>query len=370
MDIELYDVEDFVCDETFQQYCLGSKAQSIVFWTRWLQDHPDKAELIDQARKLVMILSAGQGNKMDQLKQLRQGIQQQEAFKSTLGMLQPAAAALPGINVKRHRVVKLITYVSGIAALFAVVFLFYYRSTGRHGLALLQNSKPLLFNSGNLQRKTIVLEDGTVVTLRQNSSLQLSDNYNEAVRDVRLVGEAFFDVKHNAARPFIVHTRFSNIKVLGTVFNVKAYPGSGFTETALFRGKVQVDLLQGSKRRFILTPNQKLLAQPANPSPTKLNESTPVYVIQPIKSTLASHHADELTWTRNRLQIDNESLEQIALKLQNWYGIKIVFADNEAKYYHYSGTFESENILKALEALQLSYSFDFKVEQDKIIISK
>jgi len=56
--------------------------------------------------------------------------------------------------------------------------------------------------------------------------------------------------------------------------------------------------------------------------------------------------------------------------LQSWYGIPIVFTDSTVKGYRYSGTFESETVVKALEALQLSYPFNFRIEKDTIIIGK
>ncbi|WP_425549818.1 FecR domain-containing protein [Chitinophaga oryziterrae] len=68
--------------------------------------------------------------------------------------------------------------------------------------------------------------------------------------------------------------------------------------------------------------------------------------------------------------MDNEPLEEIAKKLEKWYGIPVIFSDEAIKSYRYSGTFESESIIKALEALQLSYPFNFKVNNNVIVISK
>ncbi|WP_315814782.1 DUF4974 domain-containing protein [Paraflavitalea speifideaquila] len=92
--------------------------------------------------------------------------------------------------------------------------------------------------------------------------------------------------------------------------------------------------------------------------------------IVPMTVDPSNHKAKEIAWIRNRLKIEDEPLVAIAAKLQQWYGIGIAFADDTVKTYRYSGTFESETVVKALEALQLSYPFNFQVEKEKIIISK
>jgi transmembrane sensor len=92
--------------------------------------------------------------------------------------------------------------------------------------------------------------------------------------------------------------------------------------------------------------------------------------IVPMSVDPVNHKAQEIAWIRNRLKIEDEPLEAIASKLQQWYGIEISFADSTVKTYRYSGTFESETVVKALEALQLSYPFNFQVDKEKIIISK
>jgi ferric-dicitrate binding protein FerR (iron transport regulator) len=180
-----------------------------------------------------------------------------------------------------------------------------------------------------------------------------------------LSGEAFFDVAHNEQRPFIVHTSEVNIEVLGTVFNVSAYPGNAHTETSLFRGKVAVSRNDNPGEKVILSPSQKLIftrtGATAGANPFKVVSMLP----DPV-----THKAKEIAWVRNRLKIEDEPLETIASKLQEWYGISIRFADDEVKAYRYSGTFESESVVKALEALQLSYPFNFRVEKEQIVISK
>src|SRR5690606_22571909 len=92
------------------------------------------------------------------------------------------------------------------------------------------------------ERKSIQLPDGTKVMLNAGSTIHIAADFNATSRQLTLVGEAFFDVVHNAEKPFIIHTGAMDIKVLGTVFNVRAYPGDKTSETSLLKGSVEVTL--------------------------------------------------------------------------------------------------------------------------------
>ena len=100
-----------------------------------------------------------------------------------------------------------------------------------------QKAEKLLSTKGSRSRS--LLPDGTTVWLNAGSKLYYENDFN-GTREVRLEGEAFFDVVKQTDRPFIVHTSGIDIKVLGTAFNVKSYPEDKTVETTLYRGLVQV----------------------------------------------------------------------------------------------------------------------------------
>ncbi len=224
-------------------------------------------------------------------------------------------------------------------------------------------------NSGDQNRKTVVLSDGSVIILHRNSTITLAADFSSVKRELTLSGEAFFDITHNQSHPFTVHTAELDIQVLGTEFNVKAYPGDVQTETSLFRGKVAISKKGFPHEKTILRPNEKMIFTNGFAlTPTSISKK--LFNVIPIVHDTATNKAKEIEWIHSRLIIDDEPLETIAARLQKWYGINIVFSDEETKNYRYSGTFESETVVQALEALQLSYPFRFKVEGEKITISK
>lgn len=106
------------------------------------------------------------------------------------------------------------------------------------------------------QQKEILLADGTKVVLNQNSQLVFPESFEGNNRKVRLTGEAYFNVSHNPDKPFLIQTEEATVKVLGTSFNVRAYPSESFTEVEVESGKVAFNLTD-SKNQVILTANEK-----------------------------------------------------------------------------------------------------------------
>lgn len=355
-----FEAADFACDESFQRYCLEENDTDVLFWESWIASHPEKAAVVEEARYMIGVLSARQGSRLEQLKHLKDGIARYD-------LLHMALEEAPGRNASpsARRTSSLFKYAAAMAGMILLAGAIYLFSRHSTPADITSPKNSVVINAGSDPRKTVVLPDGSSIILRKNSSVELAAGFNEANRKLTLTGEAFFDVTQHAQYPFIVHTAAFDIKVLGTVFNVSAYAGSHEAETALFKGKVEVTLAGKPEEKIVLQPNQKLTTNAVTlPTPAA------PFKIVPLDADPVNHKAREIAWVRNRLEIENEPLEVIAGRLEKWYGIKVSFADEAVKHYRYSGTFESETILKALDALQLSYPFNFKMVNGEIIISK
>ena len=123
-----------------------------------------------------------------------------------------------------------------------------------------KGQKQEIIEAQNGSRSRSVLPDGSTVWLNAGSKLYYENDFTGATREVRLEGEAFFDVVKKTDRPFIVHTSGIDIKVLGTAFNVKSYPEDKTVETTLYRGSVKVFRHEESETGAIhLKPNEKLI---------------------------------------------------------------------------------------------------------------
>lgn len=362
MDYDNYDIEDFACEHSFQQYCKGEDPEAIAFWEDWTRKNPARREIIDAARKLVMILNAGQEKRADQLSRLQKGLQQRQILENKLDIKKSESYPF-------RRAAK---YISGIAATIIIAAGLYFLQNKRYPkdeqVSRYYNQSKS-FRTGKSERKTIVLPDGTFITLNHNSFLLLPADFGKQVREVHLRGEGFFDVKQDPVHPFLVHTNTVTVKVLGTTFNLKAHPAeAGITETTLLKGIVEVELNQGSQKKYLLRAGQKIRTV-AHTGKSAIAAGNIQAQISPLSKEGVLYRPAETSWTRSRIELSNEKLSDIALKLGKWYGIRIEFGDENVKDLRYSGTFESETIAEALEALQLSYPFNFKAENEKIIIT-
>src|SRR5687767_10483603 len=101
-------------------------------------------------------------------------------------------------------------------------------------------------------RTDIVLPDGTKVWLNAGSKLTYDKSFGEVIRNVKLTGEAYFDVVHNSDKPFVIHTTAMDIKVLGTEFNVKSYPDERTAEASLIRGSIEVTLKDKRAEKIVM----------------------------------------------------------------------------------------------------------------------
>ena len=102
------------------------------------------------------------------------------------------------------------------------------------------------------------IKEKETLFINGGSKIVYDESYGDKVREIQLFGEAYFDVVHNAEKPFIIHTKQLNIKVLGTAFNVRAYQNDKTTEAALIRGSIEVSFPNRPNENLILKPNEKI----------------------------------------------------------------------------------------------------------------
>ncbi|WP_020531220.1 FecR family protein [Flexithrix dorotheae] len=207
------------------------------------------------------------------------------------------------------------------------------------------------------QKKTLTLPDGSVVKLNAGSSISFSQPFtNGGTRLVSLKGEAFFDVKKNKAHPFKVITENMEIKVLGTSFNVKAYPEDQNEKVALVEGKVSAyNKEQNENLVFneILMPDQTLSLNKVNGEVKKI----------PLQQA-------DIGWKDNVIYLNEAGFEEIMEVLSRWYGVKfeIEKGDRIKIPDRYVGKFENKSLMEVLEGLSFSIHFDYEFDNDKKII--
>lgn len=208
----------------------------------------------------------------------------------------------------------------------------------------------------------IILPDGTRVWLNAASSLSFSTSLDSSLgeRRTKLIGEAYFEVKKDKAHPFIVMTGKQELEVLGTHFNVSAYPDEGSIRTTLSEGSVRISALLSQdecgalrKTETILRPNQQSALT---------------------KNSLQIREVDAesaVAWKNGEFFFHNEALENIMPQISRWYNVEVVYEDKQlAKKRFGCMTSRSEKLSQVLSKLQLTGNAHFKVEGRKIIVTK
>ena len=184
-----------------------------------------------------------------------------------------------------------------------------------------------------------------------------------------MTGEAFFKVAHDKKRPFIVKTNKIAIKVLGTEFNVKDYPGDRESETTLIKGSIELTINDRSEQKFLLKPSEKFALTKRSEKPADKDSSSVLMIenISPVKVG-NEEYLEEISWTENMIVFQNESFEDLLPKLERWYNVRIILDDPTIRSYRFTGVFINENVIQALEAMQLIKSFNYKLTDNEVKI--
>ncbi|MNE24036.1 fec operon regulator FecR [compost metagenome] len=186
--------------------------------------------------------------------------------------------------------------------------------------------------------KSVSMPDNSIIWLNANSSISYSNLYNTTKRELKLSGEAFFQVTKNHQKPFIVHSGNISTTALGTSFNISAYEKDQIVRVVLVTGKVAVDLKKSfnNEKRVILTPGKMIEFENKN-----------------AKWTSSMINTNSVTlWRNNKLVFVNELLPDALRKLARHYHVNIRFNEEELSHLYFDGTFESteekERVLKTV----------------------
>lgn len=202
-------------------------------------------------------------------------------------------------------------------------------------------SSAAIYTTSAGQRSTFLLPDGSKVTLNALSTLTVDKAFGRKLREVELSGEAFFEVTPNTNKPFVVKTASLTTTVLGTAFNIYAYPNEA-TIVCVEHGKVKVAELGGNS----ITLTKGELAQ--------LNPDTHTI----IKTSGAS--SKPFDWQNDILRFDEITLQQAITKMNRWYSTQIQCSDSLLLNRKVRGVYSNEQIVSVISDLQFMLDFNYR----------
>ena len=208
---------------------------------------------------------------------------------------------------------------------------------------------------GNLSK--VKLSDGTTIWVKSGSNLRYPEEFGVNSREVFLEGEAFFDVAHQAGKPFLVHTSVLTIRVLGTAFNVKSYKDQGTIETTLVRGKVKIE---NDEDEVILNPNEKAVYN---------KESGLLNVLKSIDVAEVVVRETDNEGIATPLVFDETPFTNVFAQLEQHYHVKIHIADKENLDCKLTADLQKEGLIDIMQLLEVSHQIHFRIAGDDVYIT-
>ena len=203
--------------------------------------------------------------------------------------------------------------------------------------------------TGYEQLRKVILPDSSVVWLNSATHLSVHPDFARH-RELKLKGEAFFEVRHDALHPFVVQAGNASTVVFGTAFNISAYPAAGQLRISLQSGKIGVayDGKQG-KTEKILTPGQ-LLIYDKERGTGEIEQQSP---------------GEMDVWTAGRLVFYKTPLKEALAQIEARYGVHIIY-DDVLKDQTITARFENTALEKVLEHLSFGWDLHFNRQKDTL----
>jgi ferric-dicitrate binding protein FerR (iron transport regulator) len=304
-------------------------------FTQYLDNACSAAEL----EELLAIID-GQKNKtvlQDQLRLLWQNSHSapvEEVDWDGLYSRMMATAGHPGYTLQKQRRISHRILAAAAVILACAIAVPVYRANRQQGSStMITKEKPVNKKDKPAGHQLINLPDGSMALLNTNSKLDYPPSFKGKTREVYLTGEAYFDIKHNGRQPFLVHAGNITTRVLGTAFNVKAYPGENTIFITVTKGKVEVT--NRGNTLGIITRNQQIAID-------KLTQ----------KHRQQAVNAEETAaWKKDDLIMEDITFDKAARLIEQKYHVEIKFENQKLMACRFTATFLDSTSLEQVLAV-------------------
>lgn len=202
------------------------------------------------------------------------------------------------------------------------------------------------------ERKYYQLPDGSAVWLNAESTLRYAAAFADSIRKVQLDGEAYFEVKKDVTRPFLVEVYGSTVAVLGTSFNVSSYQNEKEVKVALLEGKVKVQNTEQTQM-VMLRPGEELIVSKEDD----------------ILRKARFNYEDTFGWKEDILSFDGVNFTDFRYRLERWYNVQIEVRGNAPENWELRAKYKNEVLKNVLKDISFNKGFRYQIENEKIIIT-
>ncbi|MDN5210740.1 FecR domain-containing protein [Fulvivirgaceae bacterium BMA12] len=337
-----YSLEDFLQDDYFIDWVMNPSPESNYFWENWMAKHPGNSKIAYLAKEMI----GGLEYKNSVLPTHNEKV---EVLENII-----KRSSSKNVGSKLNKVLKIAAVV---AILIGFLYLFNsgtYRKT--KDLAVAPPTIMLSKQTSYGEQKTVKLPDGTIVRLNYGSRLIFPSEFGDSSRQVTLSGEAFFDVKPNPDKPFIITTKDVQTIVLGTSFNINAYSDEDEIQVMVVTGKVRVQNgADADKLEDVMLLPYEMVS---------LHRLTGRVVKEKYDPS------EYLAWKEWTLIFRKATFDEIIDKLEKWYGVDIQIDQDLHIQGRFNGEFHNQSLEYVLKGLSFSNRINFELKDKTVTISK
>lgn len=333
---------DLLKNEYFVKWIIHPSEESSHYWEKWIQANPDRYRDVSQARELL-----------NSVKYKRNNLIPEKEYNYLLENIVSYNRSKKQKTIRQFYIQK--KYLAVAAVLLLAFFLSFWvmslKDVGSEITVSANNKTEVSKATARGQKLTFKLPDGSTIMLNSESSVTYKEPF-ESNRQVKLIGEAFFDIERDVANPFTISSGTVLTKVLGTSFNIKAYPEANKSIISVLTGKVLIADQSGNEASLL--PNTKGIFQ---------LEKKELLIEQAIV-------ADEVAWKDGVIVFENKPLSDVVLMLERWYGVDIQVKEKDLLQGKYTGYYSNASLEKVLDGLSYTSGFDYSLQDKTVIITK
>lgn len=312
----------------------------------WLDQDPENRKTIEDIEEIFKVTpdEEFEANAEHSWELFHQKLTEDKDHKKTVSLAYRKAI---GIQKYAYQIAAII-----LVSLFTGILVQHYMAKSYDAV---QRAEPLVMQDLITQqgeKAQVTFSDGTEVTLNSASSLQFPEEFHDSTREVHLEGEAYFKVKHDPERPFIVHNQDVEVKVLGTEFNVSGWSADPSVDITVREGKVSVS----STDPQIEDHSEEILTEGFFTSVRTGNKPDPAQKIDVRNNVL---------WLSGGMHFDNVPFDQVMKKIERRFNVKIT---NKTKQLDasYTGTFHYADIDEILSVIAASLKIEYRRKGSEI----
>lgn len=358
-------IDDLITNDSFKRWLLNNDPADAAFWNQWLEEHPDKLELVATAKALIFSIHHIPGLTATEIEQEISIFRQSIADSSEEEV--PVTAPAPQIRKRPYlpawlKAAAVIMLLTGAWYAYRLIAHGSNKDAGTYQKFLadhLTHGIEYANNTDSVQQ--FVMADGTQVSLEPASRLSISSNCAVGNREVFLTGNAFFTVVKNSSNPFTVYAKDVVTKVLGTSFWVKQNDNTKQTSVIVKTGRVSVfkpavsdNVASQELSGVILTPNQQIIYDAG---------------MDKMKKTLIADPESFGPVPKGDFSFDGMPADQVLARLEKVYGISILFDHELLSTCSVSAVLEQESFYEKLRIICRIIHADYQIVDGNVIVN-